>query len=375
MIACSFPIWITELDIFWKIYLCRYAIILAQMRLFSRLLRFQVNIVQAEDFFTEIFVHLLQQNEELFWKWLPSLGFSESHRYQAFQISTQESFLEGRPDMLIELFTKKRSAWILIESKLGSAEGHNQLHNYARILQKQKNLKERYLYYITRDYDPKSKGEILKDIPSHQVIFKQLRWYEVYNFLCSHRETNQLVDEVCAFMEELGMAQNNIFTPTNLLALNQISQVLSMMNETLFSEVTQQMKEVFGDCSSQARARTELQYDRYIVFTYPQPYYWLALGYWFGETAYPMCGAVICTAGGQNPPEEFFDGLRKIEEMEGWQGYNLNKMRQQPRIYKRKPLNALLTTDDHIETVKQFFLELLQDMHAINRQYLSHDSY
>ena len=70
----------------------------------------------------------------------------------------------------------------MIESKIGSGEGQEQLRRYAEHLDKLTGVDGKALLYITRDYDPKDLGEILTGLDDN-TRFKQLRWHDFYRFL------------------------------------------------------------------------------------------------------------------------------------------------------------------------------------------------
>lgn len=340
------------------------------MRLFNRLLQFQTDINQSEDYFTEIVASVLRQKEGLLFAWLPQLGFENVEQYDSFEIKTQSSFAEGRPDILIELETRKGAhEWILIESKLGSPEGNNQLRNYASLLARQKRLKKRTLLFITRDFDPKSQTTILKDLPKGSVEFRQYRWYHFYQFLQPYRDESLLIDEVCAFMEEIKMAHKNQFSPTDILALSNLPHIFSLMNESLFGEVNEQMIEVFGKASTRARARAELPNQRYIIYSYPHrsKSYWVGVGYFFDETAYPKCGMVVGHSKNRGYEDEILSVFREVSQLDGWQGEGVNRPRA--RLYCKRPLNHFLEADDHIQAVKDYFIELIEQWRAIQVQY------
>ena len=75
--------------------------------------------------------------------WLEYLGLIDSSEYIDFNVSTQISYDEGRPDIVIELFTEDELDLIFIESKLGAQEGHQQLRRYARELSRKKQARNR----------------------------------------------------------------------------------------------------------------------------------------------------------------------------------------------------------------------------------------
>ncbi len=92
---------------------------------------------------------------------------------------------------------------VMIESKIGSREGPEQLRRYAEHLEGMADFSSKALVYITRGYDPKDSSEILSGL-SESMRFKQLRWHDFYRFLLTV-EKDALVEEVMAFMEEVAL--------------------------------------------------------------------------------------------------------------------------------------------------------------------------
>jgi hypothetical protein len=156
------------------------------MGLFSRLLRLHTASVPLEDFFTEVVAHLFTTSPQTCLEWIERAQLSDS-KYDQVHVSTQyvldplEHYIIGsRPDMLIELSDKQNTDAILIESKIGSREGSEQLRRYAELLHAMPDIKGKTLVYITRDFDPKSREEILTNLGGGSVRFVQLRWHDFY---------------------------------------------------------------------------------------------------------------------------------------------------------------------------------------------------
>lgn len=106
---------------------------------------------------------------------------------------------------------------VMIESKIGSKEGPEQLRRYAEHLDEMVELGHKTLVYMTRGYDPKEAGHVLSGLDGN-VRFEQLRWHDFYRFL-ETVEKDALVKEVMTFMEEQGIARSYRFSTTDLMAL------------------------------------------------------------------------------------------------------------------------------------------------------------
>jgi hypothetical protein len=108
------------------------------MSLFSRLLKLNTGSMPLEDFFTELVAYLFSTDKEILYDWLKEINLLDTSTFLDAHISTQREFkpLEGhfsasRPDISIELGNTNSRSIILIESKIGSQEGHQQLSRYS----------------------------------------------------------------------------------------------------------------------------------------------------------------------------------------------------------------------------------------------------
>lgn len=96
---------------------------------------------------------------------------------------------------------------VIVESKIGSKEGQEQLRRYAEHLEEMADFGGKTLAYITRAYDPADPDKVLSGL-GEDVRFVQLRWHDFYRSLQKAAEQDALVEEVMAFMEEQGMARS-----------------------------------------------------------------------------------------------------------------------------------------------------------------------
>jgi hypothetical protein len=72
----------------------------------------------------------------------------------------------------------------MVESKIGSGEGQDQLRRYSEHLEGMAGFDGKTLLYVTRGYDRKDPKEIFVSL-SGDVRFKQLRWHDFYRLLHS----------------------------------------------------------------------------------------------------------------------------------------------------------------------------------------------
>jgi hypothetical protein len=350
------------------------------MSLFSRLLNLNTGSIPLEDFFTELVAHLFSKNKEILYAWLKDLNLLDTDTYLDVHISTQREFepldghlLGSRPDLLIELIDDRSSSLIFIESKIASQEGYEQLSRYAEILHKLPGFHKKILLYITRDFEPKDKAVIFKNIPDSIIHFKQLRWYQFHRFLQFYTGT-MLAQEVIEFMNEHQMAHNNQFSSIDVIALANFTKSLKLMEEAMWGEVSQQFEKVLGAIKRQNAALTQMQsHGRYLMTAdMPSGKWWCGLGFMLKTsslTDYPTVRLMLEVAPSSNRRTEIIEAMKGICKQYNWQGYGLNDPKAWSSIAREKSLQDFLSEEDHIAAIKQFFLQTLEELEKIKNDY------
>jgi hypothetical protein len=349
------------------------------MSLFSRLLKLHSGSTQLEDFFTELVAHLFSTNKEILYDWLKYLHLLDIDADDAY-ISTQQTFerlshqfSDSRPDIIIELVDGNNRDIIFIESKIGSSENCNQLQKYAEILDRLPDFRNKFLIYITRDFEPKDRETIFQGIPESKVHFKQARWHQFYQFLKSQEET-MLVEEIIKFMQEHQMAHNNQFSSIDIIALANFTKSLKLIDETMWGEVSQKFNTVVGSISQRSTAFTELRYHgRYIMRSKPYGL-WYGLGFMLNTsslTDYPTVYLSLEVDPNFKNRTEIIAAMKAICSRNfDWKGYDLDNSQAWSRIVLERNLQSFLAEEDHILAIKKFFLEALNKLSEIKTQYL-----
>jgi hypothetical protein len=350
------------------------------MSLLSRLLNLNTSSIPLEDFFTEVVAYLFSTNKEILYAWLEHINLLDTNTYLDAHISTQRAFepldshLAGsRPDIFIELVDESNHDIIFVESKIGSQEGDEQLSRYVEILHKLSGFRDKFLVYITRDFDPKSESVVLKGIPKSNVKFKQLRWHQFYQFLQSYIDI-MLVKEITIFMQEYRMAHNNQFSSIDVLALANFTKALKLMEETMWGKVSQRFKEVVGAIKQRSTALTEVQrYERYLMSaSMPSGGWWCGLGFLLKTSNladYPTVRLMLEVAPNSHHRAKIIDAMKDICNQFGWQGYGLNEPKAWSGIAREKSLRDFLSQEDHIAAIEEFFLQALNELDEIKRKY------
>lgn len=350
------------------------------MALFSRLLNLNTGSIPLEDFFTELIAYLFSKNKEVLCAWLEELNLLDTNSALDTHVSTQREFepLDGhlsgsRPDLLIELIDDSRRSIIFIESKVASQEGYEQLSRYAEILHSLPGFHERYLLYITCDFEPKNAAVIFKKIPESNVQFKQLRWHQFYRFLQSHAST-MLVQEIIEFMSEHQMAHNNQFSSIDVIALANFTKSLKMMEETMWGEVSQRFEKALGGIRRQNAALTQVQlHGRYLmVADMRSGGWWCGLGFMLktsSMTDYPTVRLMLEVSPNSSHRVEIIEAMKAICKQYDWQGDRLNEAKAWSSIFQEKSLQFFLSEEDHVAAIQKFFRETLDELEKIKEQY------
>ncbi len=191
-----------------------------EQSLFGKLFKYRERekISPRENFLTEIFAFVLKHDKlfrELFFK---KLGLLKNEKPE---ILTQSTYSEGRPD--IEIIIDK-NIHVLIEVKVGTTEGYEQLNRYSEILQKS-HYPQKILVYLTKYFEHKESA-------NEKVKIKLIRWHEVFDILCKSEElvTKQLVN----YLEEQSMSKNVILNVNDVLAIRTINESTSKLDEVLY---------------------------------------------------------------------------------------------------------------------------------------------
>lgn len=226
------------------------------MSLFKNLLKLYPVPRRTEDFFTEIIVHLFNNQKDLAVAWLGNIGaisLNEAQSYTFFSATSQQTYSglehhanDSRPDIVIQLDSQGQRTLIFVESKIGSTQNPSQLTNYAEILCQENGFDRKALVYITRSFeaidDFQEKAQASNFF--QQFNFIQTRWHLFHRFIDSYKE-NYLIQEIQAFMREEKMNQDNQFSAADILAMSHFNHALSIVEETLKGEVEGKLRKIF----------------------------------------------------------------------------------------------------------------------------------
>ena len=182
--------------------------------IFSRIFRYRQSEHRApsEDYFTETFVAVLERCEPLriaFVEWLIGPMNIKRENIEAVRIETQKWFTDGgiirRPDIWVEARDSAEKRHVaIIENKIDSHQGENQLSDYARILEGEQGAVSRMLVYITKYAEEPD----FRD--RENIRFEHRKWFEVYDNLAKEHQkatesVGDLPGELLRLMEDWNM--------------------------------------------------------------------------------------------------------------------------------------------------------------------------
>ncbi len=347
--------------------------------LLGKLVRLFSHHRRIEDLFTEAIARLFERQPELCLSWLDELELitpisGEDQRY--IHVITQKPFVAleehgsgSRPDLIVEVHhavedneLNNLAEVVMIESKIGSIEGGDQLPRYAAHLSAM-SASRKTLIYITRAYDPKDPDDI--EAAAKDIKFRQLRWHDFYKFL-QNTEKDALVEEVMLFMEEQGMARSYRFSTADLMALSGVPRAFEIFDETLGGEVRTKLESFAGN-----RPRREAVgldgVRRFGTYQLVAPLHdwdlFCRLGYLLHmPDGYPAAVVKLQTKPRAIGREASIAAMKRIILLDGWNGYVLDDSSEWSLVEREKGLAHVLSETDHIAAVKHFFIESIHQL-------------
>jgi hypothetical protein len=191
-----------------------------------------------EDFNTECFANILVLYPDIRADFINNfLGLPNDE----YKIITQlRKNLPDDDNCIIDLVFEGRQHVCLVENKVESEEGYNQLIRYGKVLDLHYANQNKYLFYCTKYSDPKNHNNEYE-----QYNFRQFKWYEIAKFLKKYRTENPLINDYINFLNENGMAQDNTFKPENFIAMESMAKTLEIVNFHI-DNAAQEFDKLFG---------------------------------------------------------------------------------------------------------------------------------
>ena len=347
--------------------------------LLGRLLRLFPESVPLEDLFTEAVARLFETRPQLCLAWLEAAGLltapiADTGRVYV-RVSSQRTSTalehhntDSRPDLVIEIHRSPEELAedgavtdvVMIESKIGSKEGAEQLRRYAEHLDGISGLGNKTLVYMTRGYDPKEASGILSGFDGN-VRFEQLRWHDFYRFLQTV-EKDALIEEVMTFMEEQGMARSYRFSATDLITLSGVPRAFEIFDETLGGEVKTKLEAFAGN---KVKELNQIRrFGRYIIIASLQDRdLFCYIGYTMDDLdEYPGLTVNLESKPNAVARETSVAAMKKIALNEDWETHNLDNPSGWAGVRRVRNLASLLPEEDHVAAVQHFFIDSIRQL-------------
>lgn len=336
---------------------------------------------RVEDLFTEAVARLFERRPDLCLGWLEEAGLLPGGRTSPAEatlvrVSTQRRLVSldhhdtaSRPDLLIEVRAPALEGAadgetvvdaVMIESKIGSLEGRDQLRRYAEHLGAMGGFGGKTLAYVTRAYDPKDADGILAGVDKN-VRFAQLRWHDFYCFLERAGRKDALAEEVMLFMEEQGMARDYRFSATDLVALSGMPRAVEIMDETLDGEVRAELEAFAGGKSRMESIANFRRLWRYGALAQLHGFDLFCLvSYHLGDQdKYPWIAVNLQAQPRASGRQASVAAMKRIALRDGWEAYDLEDPGAWSGVRRGIYLAELLPQEDHVAPVRSFFVESL----------------
>ena len=184
--------------------------------IFDRIFRYRPSgrRTPREDYFTELFASVLEKCEYLGTAIVEKLICCNNIKKVTLQTQKHFSSLGRRVDLYVTAWDGNGQRHVLVvESKLDSVAGENQLSDYIELLAQDEDACSRTLAYITKNSEDPGISELECQGRRNNVTFKHLKWSQVYKWIEECVEELEgpnltwegLLKELLALMEDWNM--------------------------------------------------------------------------------------------------------------------------------------------------------------------------
>ena len=330
--------------------------------LFGRLFSYQSSETHSplENYLIEIFAYCLTTDKEFRDAFVCSflgLNFIE----EEFTTKTQVVLSKyARPDIVMN----SPNTIVVIECKVESSEGNEQLKKYSQFLNSKDNYTKKHLIYLTKYFDP-------KEIDEPKIQFHQIRWYEIFSLITENN--HQITNELKKYLKENGMEDPKNFSIEDLLAIKTISATLSKMNEVLFF-FREEIRRNFGEPTQPSSWSSELIKNRYLLYKnlwFSGTEYTLSVGFWWSEDKMPnpQFGLIISIPKKEIWTAQILDIFEKELDFEKslWE----RKEKTKVKLCYLLPMSSILDlkSNDHFSKIKEEINKGLNDIYSIKAKY------
>ena len=120
------------------------------------------------------------------------------------------------------------------------------------------------------------------------------------------------------------------------------------------------------------RLRPDQSWDCYYLGSRLSANLELCLGYWMGENiadGYPPVGVVLMTSPRAPRRTDVIGAMREIAHRPDWGAWDLDNPTATPGIQRLRSLAELLSQENHVEAIRDYFFECLDELEDMVKTY------
>ena len=203
-----------------------------------------------ENFLTELLAAMLRTYPQLLAIFLARIGLGHTIADCKIEVKTQVGYPEGRPDIIIT--SDSGNLLVLVECKLESEEGDNQLLRYEEII---KRCEPAYhaVVFLTKYYEPPRPGSA-----------KHLRWHDLYSMSQQIADGGDLLAGFQDYLKLHNLHHPMTFLLTDLIALENIQAATRKMDEVL-TPIAPLVRALVGGYYQNSVSRNQLHNGWYVL--------------------------------------------------------------------------------------------------------------
>tara|TARA_R110002074_G_scaffold7143_1_gene30983 strand:+ start:342 stop:1376 length:1035 start_codon:yes stop_codon:yes gene_type:complete len=176
-----------------------------------------------EDFNTECFAGVLRLFPEVKDDFIENVLRAPKDDYKV--VTQLRRSLENDQNCIIDLAFIGKESVCLVENKVESLEGTEQLSRYSKVLDFHYKNHKKYLFYCTKYSEPKN---LNAEYDTYNFI--QFKWYEIAEFLKKYRNENPIIQNYLDFLKKHKMEQDNTIKVENLLTMENLLKTVEIAN-------------------------------------------------------------------------------------------------------------------------------------------------
>lgn len=327
-------------------------------RLYSRRATEKRN--QQENFLTEIFAFVLEHDKDFFASFIQLIGAGHLQVDKLLTIETQKhQHGLGQPDISIV----GKDYWILIEAKVESKAGDNQLPKYAAILKSEVRLPDpnKVLVYLTKYPENQDKPK------EHNGPFVKIQWDKIYHLIKPEHSTIAL--QFKNYLKELNMDNVFNFNPHNLSALLHLHDTIRRLDfylnfaRDLFSRTVLPNK-ISKNVTRYGMLKNDKGY--YNVSGYRYGHICIGIVWWYEEPESYLFVSVSL-----NKANNTFDKDARNKFDQYFARENWSKFEDHPKFEgfeNRYPLSKILSENDQENFIKDWYFNRISEIEKLKHE-------